>query len=118
MITTKEADDNMKAYWTLNDKYPDYIRCVIYDHKSPPYHDMDLCKEVFTRKIIEASKDKIEKINCDIERAEEEGEFVSELFAQRKKIRNLNSIDLSQCDSIEKLTDLWPKELEEYLKKS
>ncbi len=111
MITLKEADDNYKSLWALNDKYPDYIQCVIFDHKNPPYHDIELCKERFKKLVKNATDKKIAELTLKIEIAEEEGDSVSYLFAQRKLLRSYYSIDISGCKSIEDLIALYPKDL-------
>lgn len=111
MITLKEADDNHKAFWALNDKYPDYVRCVIYDHKSPPSHDLDLCKAHFTKKLKSASEAKIKEVNDMIEVAEENGQNISLLLTLRKKYRDYLSLDVSGYETLDQLLNAYPKDL-------
>lgn len=111
MITTKEADDNMKAYWSLNDKYPDYLGCVIFDHKSLPFHDMELCKLRFLNLVKSATDKKITELNQKIEILQENGQDITFFLSERKRFRSFYCIDVSACKTIDELITVYPKDL-------
>lgn len=107
----KEPTELTKAFWALNDKYPDYVHCVRYDGVNPAFHDLDQCKKSFQKKINDAVDAKISNINKNIEMAQENGQDLTNLLAERKRIRAYSSLDTSQCQTIDDLINLYPKDL-------
>lgn len=112
MITVQDKPDQfLQAFWDLNLKYPEYTTCVRFNHISSPFHDMDECKKVFSLKLNAAIDNEIDKLNQQIMISEEEGLDIADFLKDRRKLRNYYKIDLSKCDTIDKLIAAWPKDL-------
>lgn len=107
----KEADEFLLSLWALNDKYPDYVGCVRFDGASTAFHDIDECKKFFQAKVNQKIDEKISSINKNIELAQENGQDVTDLLAQRKAVRSYGSLDISSVLTIDELINLYPKDL-------
>ncbi len=107
----KEPDEFIKAFWALNDKYPQYVSCVCFDGASLPFHDMEECKKTFQKTLSRKLDEKILSINKNIEIAQENGQDVADLLAKRKAYRAYGSLDVSKCQTMDELTNLFPKDL-------
>lgn len=107
----KEPDEHLLAMWALNDKYPDYVTCVRCDGASAPFHDLEECKKEFLKKLTLYLDEKILSINKNIEIAQENGQDVADLLAKRKAYRAYSSLDVSKCQTMDELTNLFPKDL-------
>lgn len=111
IIEQKEPDEFLLSLWALNDQYPEYVGCTRFDGASPAFHDMDECKKCFERKLKKALDDKIATINKNIEIAQENGQDVADLLAQRKSYRANYALDTSSIQTIDELINLYPKDL-------
>ena len=119
VIAPEKPDEFLQELWDLNDKYPDFIHAVKFDHVSSPEHDMDECKKIFMKKITSSLELALKDITLKIEEAEEDGqdELRKQLLAQRKQLKTLSSIDLSLVKSIDDLISLKPAQLQQFWEK-
>ena len=88
VILTEEEEKNTRAYWAMNDKYPDYVGHCGFDGLNPPLHDMVQCKKLYISLINDAIEKKIVSLNNLIEMAREDGDTATEtkLMEQEKRL--------------------------------
>lgn len=104
----------LQKLWDLNEKHPDYIYHVSFDHISEPYHKMDECKKRFIEIRDAAIQKAVTEINEMIEIGEENGKNTRDLLTRRKEIRSLKDLDVSDCEKIEDLKAKIPSLLKNY----
>lgn len=113
-----QEEANVRAFWDLNTRYPEYVGHCSFDGVNPAYHDMENCKikhAVYINRCIELA---LNDVNDSIEKAQEEGTDLQSLYQRRKAIKALSNQDLRKHQNIDELRNSIPNELNPYWEKS
>jgi hypothetical protein len=115
VVTCSESEEALiRAYWALNDQYPLYWSCCLFDGVSAPFYDASLLIDVHKKYQARAIDQAMKEINTQIEVAQENAQDTVSLIAQRKTIRAFENMDFSQCQTPADLIAMIPEELEPY----
>jgi hypothetical protein len=109
-----EEEKNIKAYWELNDSYPEYAGHCGFDGINPPAHNMVECKKQHLKYVKNSVDLAVAEINKSIEEHQENEKDISFLLAIRKRMKNFLTQDLSSINNIEDLKKSIPSELKPY----
>lgn len=118
IIKTEEPDELLKSFWSLNEKYPDYVTCMRFDGVNPPYHVIEEAREIFRKKLLSHIEKCIISISENIEIFQEDGLDITELLNLRKKFRSYKNLNLLSCQTVEELESFFPKDLKEFSSKT
>lgn len=85
-----------------------FENAIIFDGENDPYFDIDKVNKIYQKELKELKNKKIEKINYQIQLAEEENDLrlIKDLISQRKRIRSLVSEEIKTMEDVN-----WPNEL-------
>lgn len=113
IILSETEERQQRAYWALNDSYPEYVGHCGWDGVSEPVHDMVECRKHHTSLMNKAVQNSIVDINKKIEIAEEQGNAAlrESLLIQRKVIRSHMNKDFNSCKTVQELRSSVPDEL-------
>lgn len=105
VICSDEEERLIRMQWALNDQYPEYSGHLAFDGVSEPYHVMEDCKAKHRQLISFLIGEKVNKINSQLEIAEEnyDEELKKILVSKRKSFKSHAGIDLSSIIKIEDL---------------
>jgi hypothetical protein len=102
---SESEEKNIRKYWALNDKYPEYSGHCAFDWASEPFHVMENCKDHHKIIVNQLVDEKIKDINSQIELAEESGEEFKKhaLLSKRKFLKSQKQSDVSSMNTIDDL---------------
>lgn len=104
-ILSETEERQQRAFWALNDKYPEYAGHCGWDGVNEPYHDMQECRKHHQRLIEEALEKASSDINKQIEIAEEDGNLDLKAILLNKR-KSLRSYEIGTSDKAETVDDL------------
>ena len=99
----EEEEKHLRHFWSLNESYREYSDSIIYDGSSMPSINMDRAKQLHklhTERLVEK---KLKEINHRMEIAQEESQDLTDLFLERKKVRELLNQDISEAKNLDDL---------------
>lgn len=102
---TEDEEQLIRKKWELNKKFPEYSGHLVFDGISLPYHNLEECKKHHIKIINEILSIKIKTLNNKIEIAQENGENLTNLYLQRKLLRNQLNPNIEKVSKIEELKD-------------
>lgn len=113
IVCSDEEERLIRMKWALNTQHPEYSGHLAFDGVSEPYHVMDDCKKKFCDYLAQAIERYLKDVNEKIETCEENGDESTRLalLAQRKQAKDLYSLDISHCTSVQELKDMIPAQL-------
>lgn len=116
IICSDEEERLIRMKWALNDQYPEYVGHVAFDGISEPYHVIEDCKKRFYFHLSQAIDKYLKDVNSKIETCEENGDESARLslLAQRKQAKDLSSLDVSHCTSVQQLSEMVPDQLKNH----
>lgn len=119
IVLSDEEERQQRAFWALNDKYPEYTGHCGWDGVNEPFHDMVECRKHHAKLMGKACQDAIAELRTRIEIAMEDGDtaLVNELMVKRKAIRQHIGKDFSSCKTVDDLRSSIPEELKPYWNK-
>lgn len=118
IVIGDEEEKAVLMFWSLNESYPQYVGHLMFDGVSEPKHDMVECKKRHTLLLKDACDHEMKSITEQIEIAQENGKDIIDLLAQRKSIRSMVSMDLSEINTIDQLVISVPDTLKKYWTKA
>lgn len=105
LICSDEEERLILKKWSLNEKYPEYRGHLMFDGISEPQHDLVQCSIHHKGMIEQVISESIEKINRQIEEAEDNGydSLKSDLISKRKSIKSLIQFEEKSFKSVDEM---------------
>jgi superfamily II helicase len=118
IVLDEKEEANVRAFWDMNTRFPEYIGHCCFDGVNTPIHDMNSCKAkhvVHIKKCVDLA---LEDLRISIEDAQENGQDTQALLNKRKEIKQLEKQDLTGYENIVALKNSVPSDLVPYWKKA
>lgn len=115
-ILSEQEERQQRAYWALNDAYPEYSGHCGWDGANEPFHNMEECKKHHKKLLKDAYELAKSVINVKIEMAEEEvnNEMLKSAIEQRKELRKHLDSTFDHCKTVDDLKASIPEILKPY----
>jgi len=111
IVCSDEEEKNIRAYWALNDAYPEFAGCCAFDGVNPPYHIIEDARKTYISLCNSYCDDQIKSLSDQIEVSRENQDSVTEksLMDTRKSIRKMMNPDVSAIQTVKELHFMLPK---------
>lgn len=110
IICSEQEEAAFRAYWDLNDQYPQYYDAFQFDGVSMPVTNMQRAKELHMLHVKKWVDEKIKSLSEEIQKAQENNDtkLIANLYFQRKSARAILDTDLTQVNTVADLKALLP----------
>lgn len=119
VILSEKEERQQRAFWALNDKYPEYTGHCGWDGVNEPFHDMVECRKHHKNLLSKAYDTSKADLDKKIEIAQEEGNDAmhKSLLAQRKALRVHLDMNFDGCQTVDQLRSSIPESLKPHWNK-